>query len=83
MENTPLTELSNEDLLTKRKKAKSNAMLSAGLFGFLVGVAVYSLVKNGIGFFTFFPLCFLFLISNHKNELKAVDQEIAARGLRP
>lgn len=61
MEETKLTELSDEELLQKQKKMKSGYLFSTVLIGFLIGVAVYSLIKNGIDFFTFFPLFFIFL----------------------
>jgi hypothetical protein len=42
--------LTLEELLIAQKKAKKNETLSAGLIGFLVGIMIYGIVKNGFGF---------------------------------
>lgn len=82
MKNVPLSELSNDDLLAKRKKIKSLQKTTAMMVGVLAGVAIYQVVKHGLGFFTFFPLFFIFLILRNKNQLKEFDQELATRGLQ-
>jgi hypothetical protein len=42
--------LTLEELLIAQKNAKKNETLSAGLIGFLVGIMIYGIVKNGFGF---------------------------------
>ena len=73
--------MSDEELLTKKKAAKSSLILSSTLVGFLVGIAVYSAVRNGIGFFTFFPLIFVFLVARNQATHKALLNEIKVRNL--
>jgi hypothetical protein len=74
--------LSDVELLQKRKAVKSSLIVSATIMGFLIGVAIYSAFKNGIGFFTFFPLFFVFLIVRSQASNKALLREIKLRNLK-
>lgn len=64
---------SREELLLEQKKIKKTKITTAFLMGLLLGIAVYSSVKNGIGFFTFFPLLFVYLL--YKNSIKTNERE--------
>lgn len=64
---------SKEALLLEQKKNKKTKIITAFLMGLLLGIAVYSSVKNGIGFFTFFPLLFVYLL--YKNSMKTNERE--------
>ena len=77
-----LSNLTDVELLEKRKKIKSAAVLNAGLIGFLIGIAIYSTVVNGLGFFSFFPLFFVFLLYKNKHSTKLIDDEITLRNLK-
>lgn len=83
MEEKRITALSNEELLKELKRTKKNKITNALLIGMFIGIFVYSAVKNGFGFFTFFPLIFVALLigSGKKNiELeKEVKNELDAR----
>ena len=76
-----LSELNVEKLMAEEEKRKSALTLHAFIIGLAVGIAVYSTVKNGFGFFAFFPL--LFIISGHRasNKLKSVRAELKSRNL--
>ena len=74
--------LTDSELLEKRKSVKSSLILSATIMGFLVGIAVYSAVRNGIGFFTFFPLFFVYIIGKNQARNKALLKEIKLRNLK-
>lgn len=80
MENL-LTKLSDQELLEKSKKIKSNNIVSAVLVGCMIGIAIYSSVKNGFGFFTIFPLFFLPIFINNNKKNKEVEKEIQRRNL--
>lgn len=80
MENL-LNELSDQKLLEKSKKIKSNNIVSAVLVGCMIGIAIYSSVKNGFGFFTIFPLFFLPIFINNNKKNKEVEKEIQRRNL--
>ena len=73
MDKKNLSHLTDQEILDKKKKLKSNQIISAVLIGFLVGIAVYSTVNKGLGFFTFFPLFFIFLIAKNKSDLNTIN----------
>jgi hypothetical protein len=80
-----LTELSDQELLQKIKKIKTNKIIDATIIGVTIGVVVYSAVINGFGFFTFFPLLLAFIIArnsvNNKILEKEIQKEIKSRNL--
>jgi ABC-type Mn2+/Zn2+ transport system permease subunit len=80
MESKKLTDLTVEELMEKEQKLKKNAVSHAFLIGLSGGVAIYSLVKNGLVWPTFFPLLIgAFLEKRRRDETKALQQEIEAR----
>jgi hypothetical protein len=75
----PLSEFTDEELVQEEKKRKQQSTASNFMIGLVVGVAVYSTVKNGFGFFTFFPL-FLIPVFKYKGaDYKEVQKEIELR----
>lgn len=73
-----LSALTDQELLEKAKKMKSTTIINALLIGFMIGVIIYSVVKNTLGFFTLIPLYIVFkLVNNSKkdNELKRLLKE--------
>ena len=80
-----LTSLSDEALLQKAKKIKSNKILGAVLIGATIGIVIYGTVKSGFGFFTFVPLVltYIFYKNSKKNESaeKEVQNELKSRNL--
>ena len=76
-----LTKLTDQELAAEAKKNKTNTIINAGLFGVLIGIAIYSTVKNGLGFFTFFPLFFGYLIFSNTKKNKDLKEELKSRNL--
>ncbi|MGV7106092.1 hypothetical protein [Flavobacterium sp. U410] len=81
MKEKELTELTNQELLDKKEKTKSNLIINAVIIGVLIGVTIYSAVKNGFSFFTFFPLFFVYLIVKNGKNYKALEEELKKRNL--
>jgi hypothetical protein len=78
MKQIDLAILTDEELLQEAKKIKSTTIYDALFIGFLVGIAVYSSVKNGFGLLSFIPLVYLPIAAKNKkksNELKKLLQE--------
>jgi len=71
-----LTELSDQELLQKTKKTKTNKIIDAAIIGITLGVAIYSAVKNGFEFFTFFPLLLAYMIVRNSTNDKILEKEI-------
>lgn len=70
MQEKELSALTDEELLAEGKKMKSAAMLNATLIGFMIGIVIYSVTKNGVGFFTLIPLFFIFKVFNNPENNK-------------
>lgn len=73
-----LSELTDEELLQEAKKMKSAEIWSALTIGFMIGIIIYSVARNSVGFFTLIPLFFVYkMLSNSKNndELKRLLKE--------
>jgi hypothetical protein len=80
MESKNLTDLTDEELVEKEQKLKKNATYHAFLVGLLGGVIVYSLVKNGLVWPTFFPIFIIAVLEKRRqDEHKAVQKEIQSR----
>ena len=86
MEEKKLTDLSNKELIKKKKELKNDKIIGAIIIGFTVGVAFYNTVKNGLDFFTFFPLflAYIFIKNSSNNNLleKEIEKEINSRNLK-
>jgi len=82
MDHKELSELSDQELLDKAKKVKSNPITYALLIGFLIGVIIYSIVVNSLGFFTLIPLYFIYKLIKNSEKDKALDESLKERNLK-
>lgn len=71
-----LSELSDTALAEKIKKIKANKIINDTLIGFTIGIVVYSAVKNGFTFFTFFPLLLTVAIFRNSKNNKILEREM-------
>lgn len=53
-----LAELSDQELLQEAKKNKFSNLTDALIIGVLIGISIYSTVKNGFGLLSFLPLVY-------------------------
>jgi len=81
MKQKELAGLTEDELLQKKKKIKSSNMIHAFLIGIFIGVAVYSAVKNGFGFATFFPLIFVYFLMRNGKKSKDLEEELNSRDI--
>lgn len=83
MEQRKLTELTNQELIQEAKKIKSASITNSVLIGILIGIVLYSIVKNSLGFFTLIPLFFAYkLINNSKYNNKELENLLKERNLK-
>jgi hypothetical protein len=75
----PLTEFTDEELLQEGKKLKEKVRYNAFAIGLLVGIAVWSIVKNGFGILPFILGAFIVYLVSADKKYKAVKAEIEAR----
>lgn len=82
MEQKELSELTDEQLLEEAKKMKSSAIINAVFIGALIGIVIYSIAKNGFGFFIVFPLFLAYLFVKNSKKNKPLENELKARNLK-
>ncbi|WP_415326520.1 hypothetical protein [Chryseobacterium sp. MMS23-Vi53] len=82
MKENKFAKFSDQELLDKRKNLKNLFVINAVLIGFLIGISIYGAIKNGFGFFTFFPLIFVFLLIKTKTDSNELESEIKSRDLK-
>ena len=82
MQQKELSGLTDQELLQEAKKAKSNAIINAVFIGFLIGIVVYSVVKNGWGFFALVPLFVAYKLINKPKENGELERLLKERNLK-
>lgn len=71
-----LNGLSDSELEQKIRNLKTNKLVDATLVGVTVGIALYNVVKNGFGFFTFFPVILGYMIVRNSSNNKILENEL-------
>lgn len=61
---------------------KPTNLYDAVIFGFLVGIAIYSSVKNGFGLLTFLPLVYVPIAAKNKAKNKELANLLKERDLK-
>lgn len=65
------SEFTAKEFLEAGKKLKYNLIINAALIGFLIGIIIYSVIKNSVGFLTLIPLFLAYkLIKNSQKNKK-------------
>jgi F0F1-type ATP synthase assembly protein I len=78
-----LTELTNEELLSKAKKIKSTAIINAVLIGVFIGILIYSIAVNKLGFLTLILLFAIYkLINNSDYNKEEIEKLLKERNLK-
>jgi hypothetical protein len=77
-----LAQLTDEALLQEAKKMKSSKLTDGLFIGLLLGIAVYSTVRNGFGFLTFLPFIYLPMAGRNKVRNKALEDLLKERKLK-
>jgi riboflavin transporter FmnP len=77
-----LSKLTDQELLNKAKKVKSNPIMTAVLIGFLIGILIYSILVSSIGFFSLIPLYFIFKFFNNSKNDEDLEKLLMERKLK-
>ena len=81
MNQQKLSKLSDEELLTLRRKMKSDSMNNALLVGAMGGIVIYSIVNKSVGFLTLIPLVFAYKLIKDSKKHKALWKVLKDRNL--
>tara|TARA_R110002072_G_scaffold196769_1_gene354147 strand:+ start:216 stop:464 length:249 start_codon:yes stop_codon:yes gene_type:complete len=76
------SDLTDQELLDEAKKVKSNAIMNATLIGFMVGVVIYGVAKNNLGFFFLIPLFLAFKFFHKPQNNEALEKVLKERNLK-
>lgn len=82
MTQNELSELTDQELLKEAKKMKSTSITNALLIGFMIGVVIYSIVKNNLSFLTIIPLFIVYKIINGSKNYDALKIILKERNLK-
>ena len=82
MKEKELSELTDEELLAEAKKVKKASFMSAVVIGIMIGVVIYSVVKNNVGFFTLIPLFLAYKLVNNSKNNDALKELLKERNLK-
>ena len=83
MEQKNISELTDQELLQEAKKMKSTSTINALLIGVLIGIMIYSIMKNGLGFLLLILLFFIFkLVNKSKYDNKELEKVLKERNLK-
>jgi hypothetical protein len=77
-----LSELTNQELLEESKKTKLSPLANAFFIGFLIGIVVFSVVKNSYGMLTLIPLYFIYKLVKESKRDKALEELLKERNLK-
>ncbi len=77
-----LSELIDKELLLEAKKEKSNTLLNAMFIGVLIGIVLYSIMKDSLGFFTIIPLYFAYKLLTKPKKNSELEQILKERNLK-
>ena len=81
MKQKELSELTDQELLEEAKKMKSASITNAVFIGMMIGIVIFSIVKNSIGFFTLIPLLFAYKAFDKSKNNKALEKILKERNL--
>jgi hypothetical protein len=66
----------DQEVLRKAEKRKSNAVLNALFIGFMIGIVVYSIINNTFGLVMLIPLFIAYkLLTKPKQDAQASDKD--------
>lgn len=82
MNEKKLSELTNEELLEKAKKNKPRPIFDATFIGILIGIIIYSIVKNTWGLVTLVPLFLIYQLLKKSKKNDELEKLMKERNLK-
>lgn len=82
MKQKKLAELTDEELLQESRRNKPTNIYDAIIIGVLIGIAIYTSVKNGFGLLTFLPLVYVPIAVKNQAKNKELEKLLKERNLK-
>ncbi len=82
MNNKELSELTDQELLDESKRIKPKPWLDTFLIGLLIGVIVYGITINSMGFLAIIPLLLINILIKKSKSRKALEELLKERNLK-
>lgn len=82
MKQKELSQLSNKELLEIAKHNKPSPILDAFFIGFLVGIIIFGVAANALGFITLIPLFLIYIFLKKPKRYEAIKNELEERNLQ-
>jgi hypothetical protein len=76
------SELSDQELLDEAHKQRVSPTTNAILIGFLIGILIYSILVNSIGFLSLIPLLMIFMFINKAKKNAELEELLKERKLK-
>jgi len=77
-----LTQLSDEELLKAAEDFKPSPLIDAFFIGFLIGIIIFGVAANTLGFLTLIPLFLVYLFLKKPKQWEALKRELERRNLQ-
>lgn len=76
-----LSEYTDQELLEAAKKMKSESIIHAVLIGCMIGIIIWSILKNTVGLFTLIPLYLAFRVFHKPKKNEELKRLLKERNL--
>ncbi len=76
-----LSKLSDEELLDYAKNNKPSPIFDAFFIGFLIGIIIFGILADSLGFFMIVPLFLIYLFLKKPKQQAALKKELEKRNL--
>jgi len=77
-----LSQMTDEELLEMAKQNKPSPIIDAFFIGFLIGIIVYGVAANALGFAALIPLFLIYLMLKKPKQYRDLQDELKRRNLQ-
>ena len=81
MNEKPLSDYSDQELLEESKKARLSPIYNAVFIGFLAGILIFSFTKSSLGLVALIPLFLIYKLVQSSKKNDKVDRLLKERNL--
>ena len=81
MDPKTLAQLTDEELLEVAKNNKPSPLVDAFFIGFLIGIIIFGVAANALGFAALIPLFLIYLLLKKPKQYRALKDELKRRNL--